>query len=65
VVFWRFDQVEYGIVASECYLNICVSEYVCDLAALLASDIKLVFYSSTNYDIPEDDTIVSKQVGMW
>ena len=34
VVFWRFDPLGYGISASECYLNVCVSEYVCDLAYL-------------------------------
>jgi len=32
--FEGFDQVGYGISASECYLNVCVSEYVCDLAYL-------------------------------
>ena len=30
VVFWRFDPVGYGISAFECYLDICVPEYVCD-----------------------------------
>jgi len=34
VVFRRFDPVGYGISAFECYLDICVSEYVCDLAYL-------------------------------
>ena len=28
LVFWSFDQVGYGISASECYINVCVSEYV-------------------------------------
>jgi len=34
VAFQRFDPVGYGVLACECYLDICVSEYVCDLVYL-------------------------------
>ena len=34
VVFQRFVPVGYGISAFECYLDICVSEYVCDRSYL-------------------------------
>jgi len=34
VVLGRFDEVGYGISASECYPNVCVSEYVCDFVYL-------------------------------
>ena len=34
VVCRRFDPVGHGISSFECYLDICVSEYVCDLAYL-------------------------------
>ena len=34
MVLGRFDEAGCGISASECYPNVCVSEYVCDLAYL-------------------------------
>jgi len=34
MVLGRFDKLGYGISASECYPNVCVSEYVCNLAYL-------------------------------
>ena len=34
MVFRKSDRVGYGTSAFECYLDICVSEYVCDLAYL-------------------------------
>jgi len=34
VVLGRFDEAGCGISASECYPNVCVSEYVCDFAYL-------------------------------
>ena len=30
----RFNQVGYGVAAFICYPDVCVSEYVCDLAYL-------------------------------
>jgi len=29
IVLWRFDLVAYGVLASECYFDVCVSEQVC------------------------------------
>ena len=40
VLFRRFDPVGSGISTFECYLDICVSEYVCDLAYLWGNDSK-------------------------
>jgi len=34
IVSGRFNQVGYGVVAFICYPDVCVSEYVCDLAYL-------------------------------
>ena len=35
VVFGQFNQVGYGVAAFICYSDVCVSEYVSDLAYLL------------------------------